>query len=140
MIEIPAWAATLLACLIAALVLLYVHRVNARRAACIKLREAFAPALARLEAGRRFKSAHDAPEVDQFLIGRFEIHAAAKVEFSPFVGKGMGSSYEKAWEQYCEHASPGRSSALFMASTIDEDNPWGVIERLIHDILFFAKT
>lgn len=86
-IDIPAPIATILVGLVGGLLLLHVHLLNAYRAAAIKFRSAFPPAIVRLESARRHGSTHDVPDVDGLLREQFEFHAAAFHEFLPLVPK-----------------------------------------------------
>lgn len=138
--DIPAPIATILVGLISGLLLLYVHRLNAYRSAVAKFRFAFAPALARLESARRHGSTHDVPDVDGLLREQFEVHAAAFHEFLPCVRRVRHAAYQKAWDEYCEIVRAGTASPVFMASGINDRDPWSVIEEKFHAILRFAKT
>lgn len=123
LVSIPGWAATLLAGLFSCLALFYVHRLNARRTATIIFRAAFTPALARLEAARRHGSTHNTPDVDGFLLLHFEVMAAAIHNFGPFVTSKNAEAYQHAWQSYCQLTYDKGTSAVFMASVINEKDP-----------------
>ncbi len=110
------------------------------RAAAAKLRGAFSPALARLENARLHDSTHDVPDVDGLLQNQFEALAAAVEEFRPHVHFFYLRGYKKAWQQYCEIAHAGTVSPVFMASTINDRDPYAALEQLIRAVLRYAKT
>lgn len=116
------------------------ERQSAFRSASANLRETFAPALARLENARLHGSTHDVPDVDGLLQSQFETYSAAVEEFSHFVPAVRIRRYKKAWQQYCAIANAGTASPVFMATTINERNPYSALEQLIRAILSFSKT
>lgn len=131
------WQATLLAGLVAALVMYHLHRLNSRRAACIKFRGAFSEALGRLEAARLHASTHDRPDVDKLLHEHFERHSAAVSEFRPFVPQRARSLFDRHWREYCSWVAPAGSSPSFLGEF--EGEPFAAIEKRIHAILAFAS-
>lgn len=138
MVDVPTWAATLVAGLLAAAVLIHVHRLNNRRAAAAKFRAAFSSALGRLEAASRHRSTHATPDADALLRQQFEAHAGAVSEFRPFVTPRQRRAFEEAWESYCALVAGAKSQPVFMAAYENDDDPWSVISARIRSILAFA--
>lgn len=131
--------ATIFGCIITAAVALYIRHKNVVTTAVKDFREAFAPALGRLEAARRHGSTHNVPDVDNFLRDNFEAMATAIHNFAPFVSKARIKAYHQAWDRYCQLAHNQNLEATWNASIICDDDPLSVIEKHIHDILHFAK-
>jgi len=125
------------------------HFLSARRAArsdvlgvADQLRDAFRPALARLDAAGRHGTNHARPDASALLKDAFEIHQVAVSNFRPFVRpESRRLQYDQAWEDYCKLAHPGVGEAEFVTEFIYEtDNPWSVLEKKIHAILQFTET
>jgi hypothetical protein len=101
--EISPPVATLLAALVGGLLLLYVHRLNAKRTASAKFRAALLQAFSGL-----YPIPSNWPEnIDAHLRGIFPVLQAAVAEFRPFVFWFHRRSYDAAWLKY--HCSTGRS-------------------------------
>lgn len=67
-----------------------------------KLIEAFAPAIARLDAALLHSSTHDSPDVDGFLRDNFQVHDSAIEEFGRHIhSKRQLKKYQEAWKEYC---------------------------------------
>jgi hypothetical protein len=139
--SIPGWLATLLAALVGVGALLYVHGLNARRAAAAKLHAAFSGALGIIAAAVRHASDDPArPSVSTYLRQNFQAHAAAVAEFRPFVSSSDLAAYQKAWQQHAEFAYDKHGvSATFLAEGVAPDAPLTVLQSRIHAILAFAK-
>lgn len=133
-----AWQATLLAGLIAALVLYHIHRLNNRRTACGNFRHAFADALARIEAAHLHNSPDDRPDVDQLLRDHFERHAAAVHEFRPFLRRRQRKLFDRAWKQYAAWVGPANSYPTFMAEAESDGDPYPLLLERVRAILAFA--
>lgn len=109
-------------------------------AAASKLRATFDPALAFLEKARRHGSDHERPDASVFLGESFAAHAEAINAFAPFIhSKRKLRDYQYAWNEYCQLAHDGGADAVFMASAINNRDPWVVLEGKIHDVLRFTK-
>jgi hypothetical protein len=120
---------------------LWRERRSAFLAAGAKLRAAFEPALAFLEKARRHGSHHDRPDASAFLRDAFVSHAEAVKAFASSIrAKRKMRAYQKAWNDYCELSHDGGADAVFMASTINDRDPWSVLEDKIHAVLRFAKN
>jgi hypothetical protein len=96
MLDIPAPLATLLAALVGGLLLLHVHRKNARRAAAAKYRAAL------LEA---FTGLYPVPanwpgDIDSHLRRAFPLLQRAVAEFRPYISWRARRSYDQAWFVY----------------------------------------
>lgn len=119
---------------------LWRERRTAFLAAGAKLRAAFDPALAFLEKARRHGSDHNRPDASAFLTESFVVHAEAVNAFSPYIhSKRKLRAYQQAWNKYCELAHLGGIGAVFMASAINERDPWSVLEEKIYDIIRVAN-
>jgi hypothetical protein len=114
-------------------------RLSRRAAAADRFNAAFSPALAFLDKARRHGSYHDRPDASAFLREAFVSHAAAIEEFRPFVSLMRRKAYEKVWKEYCDIAHAGTVEAVFMAESIDPDDPWKALQDQIRAILNFAK-
>jgi hypothetical protein len=94
--EIPAPFATLLAALVGGLLLLHVHRKNARRTAAAKYRAALLDALAGL-----YPVPSNWPgNIDAHLRQVFPSLQRAVAEFRPYVPRRTHRSYDRAWFVY----------------------------------------
>lgn len=91
--------ATLLAALFGALVLLYVHRVNAYRAASVKFRSSVLLALRGLYP-HPTSWPRDEMAIDHVLRTAFPALQVAVAEFRPFVPPWRRGAYDKAWRSY----------------------------------------
>lgn len=114
----------------------HLEQIKDHRAACAKLRSAFAPVLAQLDLGRKHNTTHDAPDIDNFLMSQLLANAAAIEEFKPFVNTSDVAGYEQAWGEYYEAVKGG----LFVAKSIGEEEPHSAIQNKIHAVLTYAKT
>jgi hypothetical protein len=112
---------------------------HAFREASARLRTAFTPALAFLDKARRHGSDHERPDASTFLRGAFESHAAAIEEFRHFVHPENREAYQKAWNEFCALTYDDGVDAVFMASGINDRDPWSVIEDKIRVILSFSN-
>ncbi len=135
--DLPAWAATLIAALVAGLFLFHVHRVNSRRAAATRIRGSFTPALGRLEAALRHRTTHDVPDVDGLLRQQFESHAGAVKEYRHYISARRRKAYDETWEAYCYLVAGANAQPVFIASTLGDD-PYAVLIEHIDAILRFA--
>jgi hypothetical protein len=96
MLDIPAPLATLLAALVGGLLLLYVHRKNARRAAAAKYRAALLEALAGL-----YPIPTNWPSnIDSHLRQAFPQLQRVVAEFRPYVPWHARRSYDQVWFVY----------------------------------------
>lgn len=96
MLSIPAPLATLLAALVAGLLLLYVHRKNARRTATVKFRTSLFQAMTGL-----YPVPSNWPgNIDAHLRQVFPALQQAVSEFRPYVPWHARRSYDRAWFVY----------------------------------------
>jgi len=94
--DIPAPLATLLAALVGGLLLLHVHRKNARRAAAAKYRAALFESFAGL-----YPVPSDWPgNIDSHLRQLFPALQRTMAEFRPYVPRRSRKSYDRAWFVY----------------------------------------
>ncbi len=103
-----------------------------------RLRAAFTPILAFLEKARRHGSDHERPDASAFLRDAFLSHAAAVEEFRQFIRPEKREAYQQAWNEFCALTHDDGVDAVFMASHINDRDPWSVIEGKIRVILSFA--
>ena len=90
-------AGAFIAALVAYWLTVKVEESKERRAACAKLRSAFAPALASIYLGRHHGD-HDRPAVGNTLKDFLLAHGSAVEEFRPFAKNG--ETYQQSWEEY----------------------------------------
>src|SRR5260370_1353773 len=90
-------AGAFIAALVAYWLTVMLEKSRERRAACAKLRSAFAPALAAIYLGRHHGT-HDRPVVGNALKDSLLAHASAVEEFRPFASDQ--TTYQHAWEDY----------------------------------------
>ncbi|MGY3265522.1 hypothetical protein [Lysobacter sp. HA35] len=96
MIDIPAPVATLLGVLISGLLLLHVHRKNARRSAAAKYRAALLESFAGL-----YPVPSNWPrDIDSHLREIFPALQRAAAEFRPYMLWRARRSYDRAWSNY----------------------------------------
>ncbi len=88
---IPTWAATLLTGFLGILALLYVHRLNTKRAAAATFRAAIDPSVFGDLRGHQLHAA---------LIQVFPRHRAAAVEFRRYLRNIDRLRFNKAWQAY----------------------------------------
>lgn len=114
-----------------------VSRLNAKSAACAKLRKSFAPTLAKIYLTRKHGSTKDVPDLDAFFKKKLLHHASAIEEFRPFVLKSETTAYQEAWEKYRYHVWDFGFDNNSI--TKDIENPYATYKNLIHEILKFAE-
>jgi hypothetical protein len=102
-----------------------ISTLNARKSACINLRKAFAPALAKMKIGWDARSGH----ANTFLKEEVFTQAIAVEEFRVFVPKRKRGKYQKTWDDY-QQAISNMSPEVFQSS---------IYYDLIHEILQFAN-
>jgi hypothetical protein len=90
---------TFLTALFGGLLLLYVHRLNARRAAAAKFRAAILGALNSLYT-EPVNWPRDAMNIDKVLRDAFPALQIAIAEFGPFVPWWRRRAFRKAWHKY----------------------------------------
>lgn len=120
------------------------ERDKERRAACAKLRAAFAPALAMIYLARHH-GPDDPPDDVMFIQNELPKQAAAVEEFRAFVSNNDQVTYQTAWENYREEARrnafgrAGREWAL--GEEEKREVPSGeIVEEKICSLLNFAET
>lgn len=122
----------------------HLEQFKEHRAACAKLRAAFAPALAMIYLARHHGT-HDRPDDVAFIKSELLRQAAAVEEFRPFVSESDKLSYQTAWENYRRDARKddfdrtgdewARQAEKKRAVPSGE-----IIEEKIHVLLRFAET
>jgi len=106
------------------------------RAACAKLRAAFAPALGQIYLAQSHAD-HDRPSVEDFIRTSLLPHAAAIEEFRPFVTSRDHAGYQEAWENYLEFAN---NNALSTAEDWTTGSALGTaLKQRIDGVLYFSK-
>ena len=105
--------------------------------AVASFRSAFAPALAFIYLTKKHGSTHEVPDVDKFLKDALLQHAAALEVFRIFIPESKRTAYQEAWEKYRYEVWNYGFGANSLRQDIDD--PYGIYENLIHDILQFAK-
>lgn len=119
---------------------LWRERRTAYLAATAKFRAAFDPALAFLEKARRHGSDHERPDASAFLGESFAAHAESIIAFAPFIhSKRKLRDYQHAWNEYCQLAHDGGTDAIFMASAINNRDPWAVLEGKVLPMTEWSK-
>lgn len=119
-------------------------RVKEYRAACVRLRAAFAPALAMIYLARHHGN-HDRPNDHGFIQTELLRHAAAVEEFRVFVPDSKRSAYQETWESYRKDAHQDGYSRIGdewgRAADTGREVPHGeIIEEKIHALLRFTET
>lgn len=106
-----------------------------------ELINAFAPAIARLDAAILHVGSHDPPEISKFFRDNFEAHAAAIRKFGGNITpKRRRSAYEKAWKDYCDLEPNGGGITLFAGHYAPPGTKHlEFIKMKIENLLRFAK-
>lgn len=102
---------------------LHHHRLTA----CVKFRAAFAPVQVAVRNARR----GSCNGVGKFIEDSIPSLAAAVEEFRVFVPPSNADAYERTWEE-CE-------KAIELNDFVPKADPYREIERVIHDLMAFAK-
>jgi hypothetical protein len=114
----------------------HLERFKERRAACAKLRTAFAPTLGQIYLAQKHGD-HDRPSIEDFVKSNLLTHASAIEEFRPFVTSSDRPAYQEAWENYRKLAN---DSTFSTGEDWATDLPQGSsLERCIVDVLTFAE-
>ena len=129
-------AGAFIAALVAYWLTVELEESKERRAACAKLRSAFAPALASIYLGRHHGD-HDRPVVGNVLKDSLLAHASAVEEFRPFAKNG--ETYQESWEEYRKTVREDN----FKIDTLEWGTNfelWASLELRIQGILASAET
>lgn len=113
----------------------HLERFKERRAACAKLRTAFAPALGQIYLAQNHGD-HDRPSIEAYVKSNLPSHASAIEEFRPFVAGSDRSAYQEAWEHYRKLAN---DAIISTAEDWTKELPQGgSLGHSINKVLSFA--
>jgi len=113
------------------------ERLRNKKAACRKIKEAFAPTLAFIYIAEK-NGPHNRPDISAHLKDAIFIHGTAVEQFRPFVPKGRMTEYQKAWEEYHKAATMNEIRIL-AESEISGVTEYAFLTNKIQNILLFAK-
>ncbi|HEY8708094.1 MAG TPA: hypothetical protein VIM34_08855 [Burkholderiaceae bacterium] len=129
-------AGAFIAALVAYWLTVKVEKSREHRAACGKLRAAFAPALATIYLGRHHGN-HDRPAVGNIFKDSLLVHASAIEAFRPFATNC--GTYQQSWEDFRKTVREDN----FVIDTLEWETNlelWATLELKIHAILKHAET